>query len=79
VRCLGMYAVPHYKGMELCQPDRGGLCISGITKNCSWNQPNRGAQFRRTAPQRLCVHPLSRRAPPRGVPALKPLSQRGVA
>ena len=57
MRCLGMHAVPHYKGMELCQPDRGGLCISGITKNCSWNQPNRGAQFRRTAPQRLCVHP----------------------
>ena len=38
MRCLGMHAVPHYKGMELCQPDRGGLCISGITKNCSWNQ-----------------------------------------
>ena len=23
------------------------LCISGIIQNCSWNQPNRGAPFRR--------------------------------
>jgi hypothetical protein len=35
--------------------DRGCLCISGIIPNCSWNQPNRGAQFRRMAPWRLCV------------------------
>ena len=71
MRCLGMHAVPHYKGMELCQPDRGGLCISGITKNCSWNQPNRGAQFRRMAPWRLLVRPLSRREPPRDATSLE--------
>ena len=65
-------------------PEFDVLCISGIIQNCSWNQPNRGAQFRPEGKRgdqawRLCVRPLSRRAPPRGVPASKPLSQRGVA
>jgi hypothetical protein len=58
---------------------RDGLCISGIIKNCSWNQPTQSAQFSRTAnAATLCMPPFLR-APSRGVPASKPLSQRGAA